>query len=611
MSTARPGARAESPRRDGVLPRALETLGHARAALRLVYRSSPGQTIALGALTAVGAFVPLGIAYVGKRIVDAVVARSREAALRWVLVELGLAVALAVSQRGLSLVRNVLGVRLGYDINLSILEKALGLDLAFFEAPEHYDKLTRARRDAASRPIALVMEGFSLVQASLTLVGYATILVRFSGWAVVALVAATIPGAVAEMRFSKRIFEMHTFRSPAQRRLIYLEHVLTDDTHAKEVRLYGTGPALLDRYRRQSDALYEEERALNLRRARWAQLSLLGTVTLYAAYAGMVLLTVSGALTLGDMTMYALAFRQGQQAFQSLLSGIGNAYEHGLYAGNLWEYMQLASPATPAPPGGALATSGAGRLKIVLDDVSFRYPGKEAWSLRHVSLVIPPGAMVALIGDNGAGKTTLVKLLMRLYEPTEGRILVDDRDLRDWDPAALRRRFGVVLQDFNCYNLNLRENVGLGSIEHIDDVPRVERAIAHGGASEIAATLPDGLEAPLGRWLEDGTELSGGQWQRIALARAFMREEADILVLDEPTSALDADAEHAVLSNFRELSRGRTTIVISHRFPTVRLADQIVVLHKGSVIENGSHDDLLACGGTYARLFARQADGYR
>jgi ATP-binding cassette subfamily B protein len=296
------------------------------------------------------------------------------------------------------------------------------------------------------------------------------------------------------------------------------------------------------------------------------------------------------------------------------LTAIASIYEHGLYAENLWAYLRLANQALPAGGRGGRgtpATNGGGRAKIVLEDVGFCYPDKEAWALRHVSLVIPAGTMLALIGENGAGKTTLVKLLTRLYEPTEGRILIDDRDVRDWDPEALRKRFGAVLQDYNRYQLNLRENVGLGSIEHIDDVPRVERAIERGGAGEIVTALPDGLEAPLGRWFDEGTELSGGQWQRVALSRGFMREDADILVLDEPTSALDADAEHAVLTRFRELTRGRTTIVISHRFPTVRMADQIVVLHKGSVIESGSHDELIGRGGTYTRLFTRQADGYR
>ncbi|MDP9000778.1 MAG: ABC transporter ATP-binding protein/permease [Myxococcota bacterium] len=581
--------------------------------LRLVWRSSHGMTIALGSLTLFGAVVPLGVAYSGKRIVDAVVAHSREGTLRWVLVELGLMVMLATVQRGLSLVRNVLGARLGIDINVTILEKALGLDLSYFEDPEFYDKLTRARREASSRPIALVTESFGLLQSVITLVGYAALLVRFNAWSVLALFAATIPATVAEMRFSKLAFKIRNWRSPESRRLLYLEYVLANDEHAKEVKLFGLGPLLLERYRDLSEQFYEEDRRLYLRRAKWTHaLSLVGTSAFYAAYAAMALLAAAGKLTLGDMTMYVLAFRQGQQAFQSALAAIGSMYEHNLYMSNLWEYLRVAGEATrlilssPSPPPALPSSSG-----IVLHDVGFRYPGKEAWALRHVELTIPAGESLALVGENGAGKTTLVKLLTRLYEPTEGRIWLDGRELREWDVGALRRRFGVLFQDYNQYQLKVRENVGLGSVDHMGEEPRIERAIENGGATEIIRALSGGLDAPLGRWFHDGTELSGGQWQKIALARAFMREEADILVLDEPTASLDAEAEHAVFERFRALAHGRTTIVISHRFPTVRMARTIVVLEHGEIVERGTHDDLIGRKGKYARMFELQAEGYR
>jgi len=591
-----------------------ESLRHTRMTLALVWRSSPPQTVALAVLTLVGGLVPLGVAYAGKRIVDAVVAHDRSATLRWVLGELGLVVAMALVQRGLGLVRSVLGARLGVDINVTILEKALGLDLRFFEDPEFYDKLTRARREASSRPISLVTTAFGLVQSVITLVGYGALLVRFSGWAVLALCVATVPATVAEMRFSKLTFKMRNWRSPESRRLVYLEYVLANDEHAKEVKLFGIGPMLLERYKKLSEQFYEEDRALYLRRAKWTQLlSLVGTGTFYAAYAAMALLAATGALTLGNMTMYVVAFRQGQQAFQSALAGIGDMYEHNLYMSNLWEYLKLAGEGAGARAdvgAGAPASASAG-AGIVLEDVGFRYPGKDAWALRHVSLSIPAGESLALVGQNGAGKTTLVKLLTRLYEPSEGRILLDGRDLREWDPEVLRRRFGVLFQDFNQYQLKVRENVGMGSVEHLEDEPRIERAVDHGGAREIVTSLKGGLDAPLGRWFQDGAELSGGQWQKVALARGFMREEADILVLDEPTAALDAESEHAVFARFRELAEGRTTIVISHRFPTVRMARNIVVLDHGTVIERGTHDALVAQGGTYARMFALQAEGYR
>jgi ATP-binding cassette subfamily B protein len=589
-----------------------ESLDHIRLTLGLVWRSSAPMTVALAAMTLAGGLLPLGVAYAGKRIVDAVVARSRDATIRWVAVELAFVVSLAVVQRGLALVRSLLGARLGIDINVTILEKAQKLDLRFFEDPEFYDKLTRARREASSRPIALVTESFGLVQSFITLVGYAALLVRFSGWAVLALCVATIPATIAEMRFSKLAFRVRNWRSPESRRLLYLEYVLANDEHAKEVKLFGLGPMLLGRYRDLSEEFYREDGRLYVQRAVWTQvLSLVGTGTFYAAYAAMAVLAAAGRLTLGNMTMYVIAFRQGQQAFQSLLGAIGGIYEHNLYMSNLWEYLAMgrgASPSTSTPRSTPATANGAG---IVLEDVGFQYAGKESWALRHVNLAIQAGESVALVGENGAGKTTLVKLMTRLYEPTEGRILLDGRDLRDWPPDELRRRFGVLFQDFNQYQLKVRENVGFGSVENMDDAPRIERATERGGASELVSSLPGGLDAPLGRWFQNGTELSGGQWQKIALARAFMREDADILVLDEPTAALDAEAEHTVFQRFRELAEGRTTIVISHRFPTVRMARKIVVLDHGSIIETGTHDELVAHGGKYARMFALQAEGYR
>jgi ATP-binding cassette subfamily B protein len=602
-----------------------ESLGHVRLTLGLVWRSSSRMTVALGAMTLAGGLLPLGVAYTGKCIVDAVLARSRAATWKWVAVELALVLGLAVVQRGLGLVRSLLGARLGIDINVTILEKAMALDLRFFEDPDFYDKLTRARREASSRPIALVSESFGLVQSILSLAGYAAVLVRLSVWAVLALCLATVPATLAEMRYSKLAFRVRNWRSPESRRLLYLEYVLANDEHAKEVKLFGLGPTLLERYRQLSRRFYDEDRKLYVQRAWWTQLlSFVGTGAFYGAYAAMAGMAAVGRLTLGNMTLYGLAFRQGQQAFQSALGAIGNIYEHNLYMSNLWEFLRIADAGGAAAPpktssaashptssAGAQLAADASSRGILFEGVGFRYPGKEAWALRGVDLAIPAGESLALVGENGAGKTTFVKLLTRLYEPTEGRILLDGRDLRSLEVEELRKRFGVLFQDFNQYQLRVRENVGFGSIEHVDDTPRVQRAVERGGAGEVVASMTAGLDAPLGRWFQDGTELSGGQWQKVALARAFMREESDILVLDEPTAALDAEAEHAVFERFRELAQGRTTIVISHRFPTVRMAKKIVVFDHGMIAEQGTHDELVALGGKYARMFALQAEGYR
>jgi ATP-binding cassette subfamily B protein len=592
-----------------------ELISYTLRTLRLVLASSPGLLSTMAGLTLVSAVVPIVVAYAGKRIIDAVVAGDVELSVRWVLLELASVTLLALTLRGTGLVRSLLGARLGVDVNVLILEKAVGLDLPFFENAEFYDKLTRARREASSRPVALVADGFQIVQNLLTLAGYAAVLSRFSGWLVLGLLVTTVPAALSEMRHSKLGFQLRNWRSPETRRLLYLEYVLANDQHVKEVQLFGLGPHLLDRYRTLSETFYEEDKRLSIRRAAWTQaLSLLGTGAFYGAYGLMAAQAARGQLSLGTLTLYIVSLRQGQQAFQSVLSGIGNLYEHNLYMSNLFDYLAIAasSGATRGTAGrGAGAKPSGERSGLVFENVGFRYPGKDTFALRGLELRIEPGDSLAIVGQNGAGKTTLVKLLARLYQPTEGRILLDGVDLRDWPIATLRHRISVLFQDFNQYQLSVRENIGLGSVDHLDDTPRIERAAERGGADAVAAALPLGLEARLGTWFEKGSELSGGQWQKIALARAFMREEADILVLDEPTAALDAEAEHAVFERFRQLSEGRTTIVISHRFPTVRMARHIIVLDQGTLVEAGSHSELIALGGIYARMFALQAQGYQ
>jgi ATP-binding cassette subfamily B protein len=585
-----------------------------RATVALVWRSSPTLTLTLGLLTLAAAGLPLGIAYAGKRIVDAVVSGSPDATIHWVALELVVVLGQALVQRGLSIARTVLGARLGVDINVAILEKALTLELRHFESSELYDQLTRARREASSRPVQLVSEAFQLVQNALTLVGYGALLLRWSGWAVLLLVVATVPAALTEARYSKITYRIRNWRSPDSRRLMYLEYVLANDEHVKEVKLFGLGSLFLGRYKDLAETFYREDRALSVKRGAVTQaLSLLGTGAFYGSYGAMAIAAAAGRLTLGNMTLYVVAFRQGQQSFQAVLGAIGNIYEHNLYMTNLFSFLALDANATVAPvrEAPAVPVDPNAPRGIALIDVGFRYPGTDRWALRHVDLFIPEGQSLALVGENGAGKTTLIKLLTRLYEPTEGALTLDGKDLASWDKAALLRRFGVLFQDFNQYQLKLGENVALGSVEHREDTPRVHRAVERGGAGSVVEGLAAGLETPLGHWFKDGTELSGGQWQKVALARAFMREEADILVLDEPTAALDAAGEHAVFERFQELARGRTTIIISHRFPTVRMADRIVVLGDGHIIESGMHDELVAQAGAYARMFAMQAEGYR
>jgi ATP-binding cassette subfamily B protein len=533
---------------------------------------------------------------------------------------------LAASSQGLGLLRQVVGARLGLDVNVAILEKAARLELTDFEDADFYDRLTRARREASMRPLSIVMRTFTLVQSLISLVGYAALLLRFSGWVVGGLLLASVPATVAELRFSGQLFRLRNWRSPDSRRLLYLEYVLASDEHAKEVKLFGLGPVLLDRYKKLGESFYLEDRALSVKRARWAYaLSLIATGTFYGCYWAMAFAAVKGKLSLGDLTLDMVAFRQGQQAFQGVLGAFSGIVEDNLYMSNLFAYLSAKSGATAgdAARSPETATNGATHASaapllgprrdergIRFEDAGFRYPGRDTWALRHVSIFIPPGQSLALVGPNGAGKTTFIKLLTRLYVPTEGLVLLDGRDVREWDEEALRRRIAVVFQDFAQYQMTAGENVGVGSIDHWTEESRIERAVRSGGADDVVAGLKQGLSTPLGRWFRDGVELSTGQWQKIALARAFMREGADILVLDEPTAALDAESEHAVFERFRDLTRGRTSIIISHRFPTVRMADRILVLEGGRVIEDGTHDELLAKGARYARFFELQAKAY-
>jgi ATP-binding cassette, subfamily B, bacterial len=588
-----------------------ESFAHTPRTLVLVWKSSPRATVLLGLLTLAVATLPVAMVWVGKQIVDAVVARSPHTTLRWVLIELAVVAVLALTTRLLGLVRGLLGARLSLDINAMILEKALTLELRHFEDPEFYDQLTRARREASSRPISVVSQLFAMIQNIVGLMGFAALLIGFSGWAVLGLLLAAIPATAAEMRFSTTAFRLRNWRAPDTRKMLYLEYVLANDDHAKEIKLFGLGPTLFGRYKQLGERFYREDRTLAIKRAAWGfTLSLLGTAAFYGSYAIMALAAAAGRISLGEMTLYIAAFRQGQQAFQSTLTAVGGMYEDSLYMSNLFKYFEIPTGRAALPPP-APSNGHAQERGIRFEGVGFKYPGAREFALRDLDVFIPAGQSLALVGHNGAGKTTFIKLLTRLYRPSEGRILLDGKDLADWDEEALRRRIGVIFQDFNEYQLAVRENVGFGSVEHAGDEPRVRSAVDKGGASELVAGMTQGLDTQLGRWFKDGTELSGGQWQKLAIARAFMREEADILVLDEPTAALDAEAEKAVFDRFRALTKGRTTILISHRFPTVRMADRILVIEGGRMIEQGTHADLVAAHGRYAKLFALQAEGYR
>jgi ATP-binding cassette subfamily B protein len=586
---------------------------YSRRALELVWSTNRALTVALALLTLLAGILPASVAYVGALIVDAVVAAMRSLGgarhvVQLVALEGVLVAAIAAAQRGLSLCQSLLRAQLGQRVNVMILEKALTLELQHFEDSEFYDKLTRARREASTRPLSLVTRTFGLVQNAISLASYAALLAHFSPWAVAVLLCAGMPAFVAEAKFSGDAFRLFRWRSPETRMQIYLETVIAREDHAKEVMLFGLGPRLLERYRDIFRRMYTEDRALTVRRDAWGfALGLIGTAALYGAYAWIAITAVARLITLGQMTMYVALFRQGQSAVSAMLAAVGGMYEDNLYLSTLYEYLEEHVPR----PSGTVLRGPHPQDGVRFEDVSFSYPGAEEPALEHVTLHLTPGTSLALVGENGSGKTTLIKLLTRLYTPTSGRILLDGQDLADWEEGALRQRIGVIFQDFARYQMLVGENVGAGDERYFEDQQRWRAAAEKGRASEFIDTLPAGYQTQLGKWFRDGRELSGGQWQKIALSRAFMRTRADILVLDEPTAAMDAQAEAEVFEHFRQLARDRITILISHRFSTVRMADQILVLSRGRIVERGTHEELMQLNGRYAQLFSLQARGYR
>lgn len=599
----------------------LQALRYVPALFRLIWGTHRGYTVAMVVLRVVRAFVPVVTFWVGKLILDSVIAAkagngSLTQVWRYLVLELGIVLVGEILARASSLIESLLGDLFSNAMSVQLMEHAAKLDLAQFEDPEFYDHLERARRQTVGR-IALLSLLLSMSQDALTLLTLAGALIAYNPWLLLLLAAAVIPSFLGETHFASLGYSLLFRWTPERRQLDYLRYVGASDKTAKEVQMFGLAPWLTERYRDLSQRFYEENRDLSIRRGVIsALLSILGTVGYYAAYVVILIRAVKGDITIGTLTFLAASFGRGRDVIQNVLLSASNVAEQALYLRDLFVFLEM-RPTIESPPNARPVPTKI-QSGFVFEDVGFRYPDSERWAIRNVTFTLRPGERVALVGENGAGKTTITKLLARLYDPTEGRITLDGVDLREYDLVSLRHAIGVIFQDFVRYDMRFDENIGVGEIDSVRDEleksngtpPSITAAAENSLAASLLPRFSKGYQQMLGRRFDEGVDLSGGEWQKIALARAYIRD-AQVLILDEPTAALDARAEYEVFLRFSELVAGRMAILISHRFSTVRMADRIIVLRHGKVEEQGSHEELLANGGLYEELFAMQAKGYR
>jgi ATP-binding cassette subfamily B protein len=602
----------------------LEALRNVRPLLRMVWETHRGYATAIVVLRILRAFVPLAVLWIGKLIIDGVVTAMRLHAAGqapdWgrlgALLVTGLLIAIAGDglARAGTLVESLLGDLFSNRISVRLMEHAATLDLRHYEDSEFYDHLERARRQTVGR-IGLIALLLSSVQDLITLASLAATLVFYVPWLLLLLLVAVLPSFLGETHFAALGYSLLFRWTPERRQLDYLRYTAASDETAKEIKLFGLSRWLTDRYARLSAAFYEANRALSIRHSAVSTLlTTVGTVGYYGAYGVIIYLTVvgyrspAGLFTIGVLTFLAGSFQQSRDLIQRILLSTSQIYEQSLYLADLFTFFEM-QPSIVSRPG-ARPVPNPIREGFEFRDVGFRYPGSEVWAARHLSFRLGLGERLALVGENGAGKTTLTKLLARLYDPDEGAILLDGVDLRDYDVASLHRNIGVIFQDFVRYAFLLKENIGVGEIGAVEDEGRIRAAAERSLASVVAQRFEKGYDQMLGRRFEEGIELSGGEWQKVALARAYLRE-AQVLILDEPTASLDARAEYEVFLRFAELTKGKAAVLISHRFSTVRMAERILVLERGQIIEQGSHEELVAKGGTYAELFRLQAAGYR
>jgi ATP-binding cassette subfamily B protein len=593
--------------------------------LRLVWGTSRALTVGNIAVRLFRAVLPVATLYIGKLILDEVVrlvglgvppaaldswlpGGELHALARLLLAELALAVLSDVLGRLTGLFDALLSERFNNETSVRLMAHAATLDLEDFEDSELQDSLERARKQASGRS-SLIGQLLGQAQDVVTILAFGAGLVLYAPWLIALLALALVPAFLGEAHFNAQSYTLNYSRTPERRELDYVRQTGASVETAKEVKIFGLEPFLIERYERLAGRIYSENRRLAVRRSLWGSiLTALGTAGYYVAYAFIAWRTLRGDFTLGDLTFLSSSFRRLRDLLEKLLVGFSQLAGQALYLDDLFSFFDLrpeiTSPPEPRPMPRPI------RHGITFDDVGFRYPGAERWAVRHLSFTLRAGEVLALVGENGAGKTTLVKLLARLYDPDEGRVLLDGHDLREYDVAELRDDIGVIFQDFVRYHMTAAENIAVGRIEARDDRARIEAAAESSMADDVIRRLPAGYDQVIGKRFRTGVELSGGEWQKIAIARAYMRG-AQLLILDEPTAALDARSEFEVFRHFKELSAGRTAVLISHRFSSVRMADRILVLNGGELEAEGTHQELLAAGGRYAELFALQAEGYR
>jgi ATP-binding cassette subfamily B protein len=582
---------------------------------RLVWETSPRLALGNALLRLVRSALPVAILYVGKLIIDQVVLLNRTPGTPdhhhlWQLVamEFGLAVLSDALSRAIALTESLLGDLFGNSTSVRIMQHAATLDLDQFEDSDFYDKLERARQQTVGRTI-LLSQVLSQVQDLITMGFLAAGLMTFNPLLIVLLLVAVVPAFLGESYFNDRNYSLSRRQTPERRELDYIRYVGASDETAKEVKMFNLSGFFIDRFRALSNQFYRDNKNLSVKRSYWGTFfSLLGALGYYTAYVFIILRAISGHLSIGDLTFLAGSFRQLRSLLEGILTRFTSVSQGAIYLQDFFDFFEISprieTPASPRPFPKPI-TQG-----FTFEDVGFRYTNSERWANRHLNFTLHSTEKLALVGENGAGKTTLVKLLARLYDPTEGRILLDGYDLKEYDLLELRTHIGVIFQDYLRYQMTIAQNIAVGNIDEKENRPLIMEAARQSLADPLVQKMPNKYDQQLGRRFNQGVELSGGEWQKIALARAYMKD-AELLILDEPTAALDARAEYEVFQRFAELTAGKSAVLISHRFSTVRMADRILVLDKGELIEIGSHEELLHKGGRYAELFQLQARGYR